>query len=371
MGFMSLLPTEEQTELQNSLRGFFSERCTSAYLRSRIEGPAASDPSLWKGLEELGLISYFASQDSESRPTARELGIIAHEAGRALLPEPLISAIFAGPFFYFQLLDAAERKQIEGEFDPKISSQIESGTKRATLSASSIFQPSALEFRGTDALARVSGKVAFVPSGLQAGYLLFAAVRSGIETLFFADLKTGKEQRVIETPITSLDLTQKYFDLELQNVAAVPLSTQALQLVRRALSAALAEELAGVSARAVEMTVEHVKTRKQFGTAIGSFQAVQHRLADMHLQAEAMRNLATFASWVAQQDDNNSKLSCFSALDFACDQAPQIVEGAIQMHGGIGFTWEYDLHLFLRRAKMLEMLYGNDPKRTADIIAAV
>ncbi|MBN8550873.1 MAG: acyl-CoA dehydrogenase, partial [Deltaproteobacteria bacterium] len=136
-------------------------------------------------------------------------------------------------------------------------------------------------------------------------------------------------------------------------------------------SAIVAEELGGMCARVVDLTLEYVKTRKQFGVAIGSFQAVQHKLSDMHLQSEALRSLAAFATWAAQESKEQSELSSRAALAFACEHAPQIIETAIQMHGGIGFTWEYELHLYLRRAKMLELLFGSGEAEHQSLIASV
>ena len=121
----------------------------------------------------------------------------------------------------------------------------------------------------------------------------------------------------------------------------------------------------------VEATVEFVKTRKQFGVAIGGFQAVQHKLANMHLKTEAMRAMAHFASWSAEESKDQLTLASASALAFACEHAGTIVEDAIQLHGGIGFTWEFDLHLFLRRAKMLEILFAPTKRHSELILNAI
>jgi alkylation response protein AidB-like acyl-CoA dehydrogenase len=105
------------------------------------------------------------------------------------------------------------------------------------------------------------------------------------------------------------------------------------------------------------MTAEYLKTRKQFGVAIGSFQAVQQKIADAYLSSEAASALAAFAAWAVDSSRNQVQFSARAALHFALENLPQVVESAVQLHGGIGFTWEYDLHLFLRRVKMFEALY--------------
>jgi alkylation response protein AidB-like acyl-CoA dehydrogenase len=190
-------------------------------------------------------------------------------------------------------------------------------------------------------------------------------------SLYLLSLTGSKEQIVKRTAVPSLDLSRRYFDLELQNVAALQLGTESAKGVFQVHGAVVASELAGIAAKVVEMTVEYVKTRKQFNVPIGTFQAVQHKIADMYLQSEALRALSTFACWAAQHSQEQAQLSTLSALSFACEQAPLIAETAIQMHGGIGFTWEYELHLYLRRAKMVEMLYRASAESAAQIISAV
>lgn len=119
-----------------------------------------------------------------------------------------------------------------------------------------------------------------------------------------------------------------------------------------------ANELAGISARVIDMTRDYVTQRKQFGVPVGGFQAVQHGIAEMHVQAECMRSAAEFAAWSIENSAEQAAFAGLSALSYACDNAPLIVEKAIQLHGGIGFTWEYDLHLYLRRVRTLAALYA-------------
>jgi len=141
----------------------------------------------------------------------------------------------------------------------------------------------------------------------------------------------------------------------------------------RLLAIMAAAELAGVSGRAVEMTTDYVKTRRQFDVPVGGFQAVQHRLAELHLQSEALKALVRFAAWSADLSPEQLPLAAPAALLQACAEAPGIVEGAIQLHGGIGFTWEYDLHFFLRRARTLEALHrpaGSDQAALVRVVAA-
>jgi alkylation response protein AidB-like acyl-CoA dehydrogenase len=126
-----------------------------------------------------------------------------------------------------------------------------------------------------------------------------------------------------------------------------------------------AQELSGIAAAVVALTSEYVKTRTQFGKQIGSFQAVQHTLSDMYSRAEASRSLSQFAAWSLAAKQDQGELAGRAALAFATKEVPAIVESAIQLHGGIGFTWEHDLHLYLRRAQFLSLLAQVDEAATA------
>lgn len=358
---MSLLPSQEQIDLEQSLRDFFSREVSSEYLRKRIAAQIVSDPALWKSLSELGLLAYFSSQEADSRPGIRELGIVVRESGHALLPEPLNEVLLAGPWLHFQFLDEAARGLIAKHFGSSFGKSLEEGSKSVGLASNSFSRPVSVAARNVGPLVRVTAKLPLVPFAQFSNYLLFcgSTAENAAPTLYLADLGSGKEQRVTSVKSASLDLTRAYYDVQLENVAALDLGAAHAQRLSLVLSAMIAEELAGICGRVVTLTLDYVKTRKQFGVAIGTFQAVQHRLADMYLQTEALRSIASFASWSSQESKEQAELASRAALAFACEQAPQIIEAAIQMHGGIGFTWEYELHLSLRRAKMLEMLFGS------------
>ncbi|MBN8550423.1 MAG: acyl-CoA dehydrogenase family protein, partial [Deltaproteobacteria bacterium] len=274
---MSLLPSEEQRELEHSLRDFLSREVTPEYLRKRIASDQPSDPNLWKGLQELGLLSYFASQDADVRPGVRELGIVARESGRALLPERIVDNIFAGPFLYFQFLPPNMRALIAKTFGSSLPDAIESGGKSVGLAAVSFAKPIIVGLRNTGPLYRVSAKLPLVAYATLNNYLLFCgrAAEAAPVSLYLADLGTGKEQLVKCDATGALDLSRPYHDVQLENVAALDLGVEAASGLRNVFSTIVAEELAGMCGKVVDLTLEYVKTRKQFGVAVGSFQAVQ------------------------------------------------------------------------------------------------
>lgn len=131
----------------------------------------------------------------------------------------------------------------------------------------------------------------------------------------------------------------------------------------------VAAELSGISSRVVEMTAEYVKTRKQFGKPLAAFQAVQHKLSDMLMWSEQISSLGRFAAWAADNDPSQYVRSASAAFGYAAEYAPRLIETSIQMHGGIGFTWEYPLHLYLRRAKCLSALCSGSDQAYIDLSA--
>jgi len=325
---MSYLLTSEQKELKDSMRTFLTEQLTSTYLRSRIAEKRASDPELWGKLLEFGFFPYFAGVDPEATGQFRELAILAHEAGRALLTENLIDNLFAGPY--------ALRGQGEDE--------LLHGTKRIAF----VFDPTDLNIIHHGAKFLLSGVVRLAP-GADADALLFCVGSK----LFLG--KPSENQDLIKLELEdALDNSIKYCKLTLKDFPCQALTAINGEKLRAAYLTLKACELNGVAERVVEMTVEYVKTRKQFELPVGTFQAVQHRLADMHLKTEALKALCNFAAWSADNSPDQFTLASHAAIGFAQSHVAWIVESALQLHGGIGFTFEYDLHLYLRRAKTIE-----------------
>jgi alkylation response protein AidB-like acyl-CoA dehydrogenase len=167
------------------------------------------------------------------------------------------------------------------------------------------------------------------------------------------------------TPIPSVDLTRKIFAVDLGGVR-VPEehllagdAATALAAVLDEARVALAAEMTGGAERVLEMTVEHVKTRRQFGQPIGAFQAVQHASADMMIAVECAKAATTYAAWALSEHADDATIAAATAKASAGEAYRQVTAKAIQLHGGIGFTWEHDLHLWLKRAKMGDALLGS------------
>jgi len=345
---MTFKLSADQVALRDALRDFFNDKITSEYRRARIESMTGSDPAVWSGLSALGLFELFGDENCAG---CVELGIVAGECGRAVVPEGFIEALLAGPFAWHRLLTPPQRERITARFGGEFGSGVARGVIRCGLAAGPGGQMTRLVERCDGAVVRLDGVGGLVMTPTE----LSAIIVEHAGRFWLVDLRSASEGEVVLTARRLLDTTMQAGLIELRNAAAVPLGeVPALGSVSRIVRAA---EMSGAVGRAVEMTVEYVKTRNQFGAPIGTFQAVQHRLADMHVQAEALRSLVLFAGWAADSAPDQVALAALAACRYGCDVSGDIIEGAIQLHGGIGFTWEYDLHLFLRRVKTIEALW--------------
>lgn len=339
----------DQVEFQDHLRGFFQERVTSEYLRGWVSGNKRSDSSLLAALAELGVDEGFIGPSAVF--STEELGIVSTECGRALLPYALPERLLADGVLP-SLMTASERSRFETELR----------AERSTVAPNQCCELSLHE--GAD---RVDGYIHWCAGCDDAERVVaFADTKSGRRCVVFRLSEVGV--RVI--PSNSLDLTQALSRIECASVPALVLTVETSQALEDAFEAIKASEAAGMCHRVIQMSVDYAKTREQFGKPIGSFQAIQQRLADAYASAEALSSLSRFAVWACCNAPDQRHLTARAAVSMAADVAPKICEAAIQCHGGIGFTWEYDLHLYLRRAKALQSAFALNDSRISDLVAA-
>jgi alkylation response protein AidB-like acyl-CoA dehydrogenase len=349
---MSLLLTEEQKQLRESIAGLFAARCTSEYVRGRMATAADSDPQFWNEILNLGIFSAFLTEaDGGLGLGIHELGMIAYLAGEFLLPEALCEALLAGPILFSRVLTPEQRQALAKDIDSKMLAGLKEGRIRATIK----ILPD--ELSNGSLLRTVPGAVS-AELLVAVGAVESSAVKDGV---YVSQLRAKGIQT---TPEDLIDGTVKHFSVS-GVIAPTLIPAIKSDWLRQVAEIIVASQLAGVAARAIALTKEHVTTRKQFGSPIGAFQAVQHKLADMYLAAEAMRALANFAAWSADHSPEQLPLAAVAAFTFATREARTVVERAIQLHGGIGFTWEHDLHLLLRRCIRL-----SGPIAGADVMGA-
>ncbi|TXS40979.1 acyl-CoA dehydrogenase [Streptomyces sp. uw30] len=367
--------TPEQDEIRRTLRELLHSRCGPRELRAAVDTPAGHDPHLWTALaEQLGLPGLALPEAYGGVGcSATELALACEETGRALAPSPLLAtAVLAAP-----LIGALGTEAQRAELLPRLAS----GTLTAALAVPGPALGTALGLTGagegdwagggraggvqarrTEGGWRLYGQVDQVLDGHSAGLLVVAAHAGGFaasRTLLF--LVPGDAAGVVRVRQTALDATRPQARVQLRDVEAELLGEEdgrevltALASVGAAAAAVLACEAVGAADRALERTVEYVRQREQFGRAIGSFQAVKHRLADVYVGVRAARSAAYYAAWAVPHGERVGGLALAQALEALRTASAE----GIQLHGGIGFTWEHEAHLYFKRAAGDELLFG-------------
>lgn len=338
---------ESQEFLRDSARKFFAGECPTSEVRRLMETETAFDSNLWGKLAAQGYTGIiFPEEFGGVGLGIVELILLMEEAGRALLPGPFFSTVvMAG-----SLLDAlATREQ-----KMKYLAPICHGERRATVAFFEVDGSWDLaDVRLTAANDRLQGEKLFVPDAAVADWIVVVA-QNGV---FVVD---SKVPGVLIKPMLGMDLTRKVYSVRFENVLGEKLGeTAALLRPRGIATVALAAEMVGGMQRTLDITVEYAKTRKQFGKPIGMFQAVQHQCADMYLETESARSAVYYAAWALQHHAPDAAAAVAIAKLYTSDASRTVGNRGIQVHGGMGFTWENDLHLYYRRAKASETAFGD------------
>ena len=357
--------SEEQDDFRETLRRFFAERSPTGETRRLMETPAGSDPALWGQMaEELGLQGvHIPEQYGGQGFDFLELGIVIEEMGRALLSGPYFSSVCLAANAILNAGDEARCKALL----PGIAN----GTSIATLAwvePEGSPDPCDIEMVATPNGQGfvLEGSKRHVTDAQDAQILVVAARLPGTRgedgiTL----LSVGSDAPGLSVdPLETLDLTRKQAHLCFEGVRAEALGTPGHDgaALRRTLDQAaicMALENTGGAARCLEMAVAYSKQRVQFARPIGSFQAVKHKCAEMLLDIECASACSHWASWVAQDHQEQLAEAAAVALSVSTDAYLHASQENLQIHGGIGFTWEADPHLFFKRAKSNESLLGH------------
>ncbi|RPE43015.1 alkylation response protein AidB-like acyl-CoA dehydrogenase [Streptomyces sp. Ag109_O5-1] len=369
--------TDEQDEIRRALRELLHKRCGPEDVRAAVDRAGGHDPGLWTALsEQLGLPGLALPEAYGGVGcSGTEVALAVEELGRSLAPTPfLATAVLAAPLLLALGTDAQR-----AELLPRIAA----GGLTAALAVPGTRLGTALALTGTDGGDwagggraggiqarrkgqeggwRLYGEADQVLDGHSAGLLLVPAHTGGYarsRVLLF--LVAGDAAGVVRTRRTALDATRSQARVQLREVHAELLGADEDTDIRPALAslgdfvaAVLAGEAVGAADRALERTVEYVKQREQFGRVIGSFQAVKHRLADVYVAVRAARSAAYYAAWATAHGDHVGGLALAQALEALRTAAGE----GIQLHGGIGFTWEHEAHMYFKRAAGDELLFG-------------
>jgi alkylation response protein AidB-like acyl-CoA dehydrogenase len=339
--------SESQQILKDTARKFFAGECPIAAVRKSTETETAYDPALWTKLAEQGFTGVITPEEYGGMGLGKvELILLMEEAGYALLPGPLFSTI--------ALAGAVLNACAKPEQKKKYLSQIANGQARATVAlveAAGSWDPASLQIKASG--NKLTGTKLFVTDAAIADFIVVVA-SDGVFVVEAKAAGLGIE------PMKGMDLTRKIYSLGFKNTPAEMLgSAHGLAKALDIATAALCAEMVGGMQRTLELTVAYAKTRKQFGKPIGIFQAVQHDCADMYLETESSRSAAYYAAWALEENTEDAATAVSVAKTYASDAARTVGNRGIQVHGGMGFTWENDLHLYYRRAKASETMLGD------------
>jgi len=343
--------SDEQKQLRDEARRFLSEKCTPKHVRAILEGKDTYDRALWKGLAELGLIGVAIPEEYGGAGAGRlELCVVAEELGRALAPVPYSSTVYLAA----ELLMLAGTDAQKQAWLPKIASGEAIGTLALV---ESVGDPTPQSIRTTASGGKISGTKTLAPDGGIADFAIVVA-REG---LFIVDLAgAGVTRENVET----VDPTRNHARIVFDNAPGDALGNgaDAWDIVNNVLDRAavlVAFEQIGGADRALEMGRDYALDRIAFGRQIGSFQAIKHMLADMYVAATLARSNAYYGAWALSTDAGELAEAAANARVSATQAYQLCAKNNNQVHGGMGFTWEFDCHLYYRRSNLLALTLGS------------
>jgi alkylation response protein AidB-like acyl-CoA dehydrogenase len=360
--------TEEQELLRDTARKFLDGECPTTFVRQMMATDAAVTDAFWQKLAEQGWLGItYDEADGGSGLGLVDLVVLMEEIGRAVMPGPFPATVLLGG----AAIAAAGSPATRQEWLPRIAA----GEAKATLAAS---EPNARwDAAGITLAAResrggftLSGTKLFVPDAHLADVLVVAArsrdgstMEDGISLFLVPKGTPGIAVRLLP----SVDETRKLCEVRFDNVAlpAAALLGElhqgwpAVARVVDSAAVALSAEICGAAQRVLDMTVDYAKLRTAFGKPIGSYQGVKHKCADMLIEIENAKSLTYYAAWAVDEAEPDAAMAVSMAKAAASDAGRKVCAAGIQLHGGIGMTWEHDLQLYLKRAKASEIALGD------------
>lgn len=333
---------EEQSMLREVSRSMLTASCPPELVRSLADAGQDLDEKLWQRGAELGWTGLAVPEHLDgSGQGLVELCLVTEELGRAIAPGPVA--------------DTALIAQALGRHPLDLPDGVLSGLTEGSLRAAHAAAPRATVTPDGDDVI-LSGRARLVHSADSVDWLLVTTGGDVPHAVLVERSTTATTRR------TTLDQTRGWYDVALEGVRApashVVATGADVEALTDAAAVLVTADLLGIGERLTAMTIEYVKVREQFGVAIGSFQAVKHKVADMTKTLKEVRAATYYAAMALDAGLPDASLAASAAKAHASETITQLAGEALQLHGGIGFTWEHDLHLFLRRAKVDEVLAG-------------
>jgi alkylation response protein AidB-like acyl-CoA dehydrogenase len=358
---------QEQELLRNTARKFLENECTSEFVRARMAEPAGVTDAFWTKLAEQGWTGLVYPEEFGGTGLGFvDLTVLMEEMGRAVMPGPFFSTLLGG----LTILEAGSAAQ-KKEWLTKIAA----GEAKAALAftePNARWDAAAVAVTAREAGGKftLSGTKLFVLDAHVADVIVVVArtreskrPEEGLSMFLVPKGARGLTVKLLPT----MDQTRKLCEVKFEDVvvgadallgprdgAWAPLA----RVLDRA-TVALCAEMCGGAQRVLDMTTEYAKIRIAFGKPIGSYQGVKHRAADMLVESENAKSLTYYAAWAVDENVPEAPLAASMAKAYASDAFRKIAGAGIQLHGGIGFTWEHDLHLYFKRAKSSEFTFGD------------
>jgi alkylation response protein AidB-like acyl-CoA dehydrogenase len=361
---------EDQEELRRYVRQWLDEKSSSDTVRRLMSTSEGLSPELWAETAEMGWQAMAIPEEFGGAGFGfLELAVILEEQGRSLFTGPFLSTSVLGA--YALLIGGSEDQKLI------LLPGLASGETTATVAASDGNGHLSIDGTTTTAVRDgeswvLTGTKRFVLDGHTADLLLVTADTGDGVSIFAVDGST-----VHATVLPTMDETRKQADVVLdgarvQDTDRFEMDAESvLAALDRYASAALAIESVGAAQRCLDMSVEYAKDRKQFGRPIGSFQSIKHKCADMLVELEAAKSAAYYAAWAVSEDSEDADEATSIAKAYCTDAFYRCAAENIQIHGGIGFTWEHDAHLYFKRAKSSQLMFGSPQDHRTRLAALI
>ena len=353
--------SKPQKMLQEAARTFFSREVNAARVRSLMESDTGFDETLWRAIADQGWTGLIIPEEFGGLGLGLvELAVVAEEMGRACLPSPFLSTVWASALIARAGSEGQRAQYLEGIANGDLKATV------ALLEESADWNPTAVRFK-VESKSKdlvLNGSKEFVTDA-EIADLIIVVGRLNDRLVLIPVPRTHPGIEVTATP--GIDATRKLCRVKLTDVAVPaadalefhPSAQEALDQATAVATVVLCAEMLGGMQWVLDNTVEYAKTRQQFGRPIGIYQAVQHQCADMLLWTEGSRSATYYAAWAVSESDNSARLAVSIAKAYCSDSAREVGNRGIQVHGGIGFTWEHDIHLYYKRAKSSEIMFGD------------
>lgn len=337
--------TEEQVLLQESLHRFTAEALPASRLRALFDAGTGFDDALWQGAAKMGLCGLTVPEEYGGAGLELLDQALAFEVlGEAALPGPFL----AQALVCHAIARGGSEVQKRRWLPPLAAGEIVGGI--ALAEPGDRWEPE--DWRLQSIGGRVSGKKSFVHAGPECGLLVVGLADGRLALVELGGSAASRPEGVRLEPIAGNDRTRSLADLQLEGAAVDPLAADpsVASAVLDAARILLAADAFGAAWRMIRMTVDYARTREQFDTPIAQFQAVKHQLANMAMEVEPMRGLLWYAAYAFDHLPDEAARDAASAKAHVTDRVVQVGRGAVSLHGGIGFTWECDVHFWLKRA---------------------